>query len=46
VPAPAIRLRFWQENGSTAPGSGRTRSEVFCRGNPVFEKNWEILYDF
>lgn len=43
---PVIQLRFWQETGDLKAGKGRTMVSDYDLHNPLFEKTWEILYDW
>jgi NhaP-type Na+/H+ or K+/H+ antiporter len=43
---PALCLRYWQESSSKAPGTGKTLSRYYTRGDTSFQGEWEILYDW
>ncbi len=43
---PAIFLRYWREDTSSAPGTGRTKLYRYSRIDPRFDRYWEILYDW
>ncbi len=45
-PLPAIRLRYWKEDSSTGPGTGKTRSHRYSNLDPSFHDHWEVLYDW
>lgn len=45
-PVPAIEMRFWREDTSKGPGTGKTRSCRFSRVDSPFDQDWEILYDW
>lgn len=40
---PAIILRYWQENSSRGPGTGKTVSCRYAGDGPEFEYEWEII---
>jgi len=41
-----VNLRFWEEENSKAPGTGKTLSFRYSRIDPTFHDHWEILYDW
>jgi len=43
---PAVYLRYWKEDSSQGPGSGKTMSYRYSRIDPSFQAHWEILYDW
>lgn len=43
---PAIQLRYWKEESSTGPGTGKTLSYRYSQVDPSFHDHWEILYDW
>lgn len=43
---PAIWLRFWGEENSSKPGTGKTLSYHYTPGRASFQEEWEILYDW
>ena len=43
---PGIYLRFWREDTSNGPGTGRTMFFRYSQEDPPFENYWEILYDW
>ncbi len=45
-PVPAIHLRFWEEENSKGPGTGKTLSCRYSRLDPTFHDQWEVLYDW
>lgn len=45
-PLPAIYLRYWKEETSTGPGTGKTRSYRYSNLDPSFHDHWEVLYDW
>ena len=44
--SPAIKLRFWLEDSSSGPGTGKTLECQYSHLQPDFDKDWEILYDW
>lgn len=44
-PIPAISLRYWKENSSNGPGTGRTMSYRYSQRDPSFHDYWEVIYD-
>lgn len=44
--SPAIQLRFWEEDSSKRPGTGKTISCHFSQKGAPFRDRWEILYDW
>ncbi len=42
---PAISLRFWSEDSSNGPGTGKTLKCRYSQMDGPFERDWEILYD-
>jgi len=45
-PTPAISLRFWEENSSSGPGTGKTITRRYSQMDVPFERHWEIIYDW
>ncbi|MGB5424498.1 MAG: hypothetical protein WBN03_20200 [Desulfobacterales bacterium] len=43
---PAVSLRYWKEDCSQGPGSGKTMFYRYRRIDPSFQAHWEILYDW
>jgi NhaP-type Na+/H+ or K+/H+ antiporter len=43
---PAISLRFWKEDSSSGPGTGKTILRRYSQMDAPFERQWEILYDW
>ncbi len=43
---PAIYLRFWKEDSSKGPGTGKTMSCRYSQEDDPFGSHWEILYDW
>jgi NhaP-type Na+/H+ or K+/H+ antiporter len=43
---PAIHIRYWKEESSRGPGTGKTRYYRYSRKDPSFGEHWEILYDW
>jgi NhaP-type Na+/H+ or K+/H+ antiporter len=43
---PAVYLRFWKQDSSRGPGSGKTLAYRYSRIDPSFRDHWEILYDW
>ncbi|MCP4104794.1 MAG: sodium:proton antiporter [Desulfobacteraceae bacterium] len=43
---PGISLRYWREDTSKGPGTGKTISFRYSQKNPSFQEYWEILYDW
>ena len=43
---PAVSLRYWKEDSSQGPGSGKTMFYRYSRIDPSFQAHWEILYDW
>jgi len=43
---PAIFLRYWKEDSSIAPGTGKTMSYRYSVIDRSFGDHWEILYDW
>lgn len=43
---PAILLRFWKEESSNGPGTGRTLYYRYSQTDPPFHDHWEVLYDW
>jgi len=46
LPIPAISLRFWKEDSSNGPGTGKTVIRRYSQVDTPFEHQWEILYDW
>ena len=43
---PAIYLRYWREDTSKGPGTGKTMAHRYSLQDPSFNEHWEILYDW
>ncbi len=43
---PAIYLRYWREDTSKGPGTGKTMAHRYSQDDPSFNEHWEILYDW
>jgi hypothetical protein len=43
---PGILLRYWKEESSEGPGTGKTLSCRYSTIDPGFDNTWEILYDW
>jgi hypothetical protein len=43
---PAIHFRYWKEDTSRGPGTGKTLHYRYSRKDPSFAEHWEILYDW
>jgi hypothetical protein len=43
---PAIHIRFWREDTSKGPGTGKTMTYRYSIADPSFQEHWEILYDW
>jgi hypothetical protein len=43
---PAIQIRYWKEDTSNGPGTGRTLFYRYSQIDPSFHKFWEVLYDW
>jgi len=43
---PAFQFRFWKEDTSSGPGTGKTVSHRYSREDPSFQDHWEIIYDW
>jgi Kef-type K+ transport system membrane component KefB len=43
---PCIFVKYWREDTSSGPGTGRTISHCYNHNDPPFENYWEILYDW
>jgi hypothetical protein len=43
---PAIQLRYWREDTSNGPGTGKTMSHRYSQGDQAFDDHWEILFDW
>ncbi len=43
---PAIELRLWQEKTAKGPGTGKTIVCRYGQASPVFQDQWEVLYDW
>ena len=43
---PAFQFRFWKEDTSNGPGTGRTVSCRYSQEDPSFQDHWEIIYDW
>lgn len=42
---PAIWLRYWKEDTSNGPGTGKTLHFRYSQMDPPFDRFWEVLYD-
>ncbi len=45
-PVPAILLRYWKEDTSNGPGTGKTMAYRYSEMDTSFDRHWEILYDW
>ena len=45
-PVPAIEFRLWQEKSASEPGTGKTILCRYSQASPVFNNQWEVLYDW
>ncbi len=45
-PMPAISLRYWKEDTSNGPGTGKTLAYRYSEMDTPFDRHWEILYDW
>ena len=45
-PVPAILLRYWKEDTSNGPGTGKTLEHRYSEMDSSFGRHWEILYDW
>jgi NhaP-type Na+/H+ or K+/H+ antiporter len=43
---PAIELRYWKEETSNGPGTGKTLYYRYSQVDPSFHDFWEVLYDW
>jgi len=43
---PAVYLRYWREDSSKGPGTGKTMGYRYSIQDPSFNDHWEILYDW
>lgn len=43
---PAIEFRFWREDSSMGPGTGKTMYRRYSPKDEAFQDRWEILYDW
>jgi len=43
---PAISLRYWKEESSNGPGTGKTLTCRYSQMDAPFDHHWEILYDW
>ncbi len=43
---PAFQFRFWKEDTSSGPGTGKTVSYRYSGEDPSFQDHWEIIYDW
>jgi NhaP-type Na+/H+ or K+/H+ antiporter len=43
---PAVSLRYWKQDTSNGPGTGRTLCYRYSQIDPHFDRFWEILYDW
>ena len=43
---PAISLRYWKEESSNGPGTGKTLTCRYSQMDEPFDHRWEILYDW
>ena len=43
---PGIFVKYWREDTTSGPGTGRTISYRYSQNDPPFDNYWEILYDW
>ncbi|MBW1783623.1 MAG: cation:proton antiporter [Deltaproteobacteria bacterium] len=43
---PAISFRYWQEDGTHSPGTGKTITCRYSEMDTSFDHHWEVLYDW
>jgi solute carrier family 9B (sodium/hydrogen exchanger), member 1/2 len=43
---PAISLRYWKEETTNGPGTGKTLTCRYSQMDTPFDNHWEILYDW
>lgn len=43
---PGIFIKYWREDSSSGPGTGKTMSYRYSQNDPPFDNYWEILYDW
>lgn len=43
---PAIYVRYWREDTSKGPGTGKTMFYRYSQEDPAFHDHWEVLYDW
>lgn len=43
---PAIQIRYWKEDTSNGPGTGKTLLYSYSQMEPSFHQYWEVLYDW
>ena len=43
---PAISLRYWKEDTSNGPGTGKTLAYRYSEMDTPFDGHWEIIYDW
>jgi NhaP-type Na+/H+ or K+/H+ antiporter len=43
---PAIQIRYWKEDTSNGPGTGKTLLYRYSQIDPSFHEYWEVLYDW
>jgi len=44
--APCILIKYWREDTSSGPNTGKTMTYRYSQDDPPFENYWEILYDW
>ncbi|MFO7560566.1 MAG: sodium:proton antiporter [Desulfobacterales bacterium] len=43
---PGIFIKYWREDTTSGPGTGKTMSYRYSQDDPLFDNYWEILYDW
>ena len=43
---PGIFVKYWREDTTSGPGTGKTMSYRYSQNDPPFDDYWEILYDW
>lgn len=43
---PGIFIKYWREDSSSGPGTGKTMSYRYSQNDTPFDNYWEILYDW
>jgi solute carrier family 9B (sodium/hydrogen exchanger), member 1/2 len=43
---PGIFVKYWREDTTSGPGTGKTMSYRYSQNDPPFDNYWEILYDW